>query len=550
MAVETEKGGTTPGAPRGKGPLEILEEAAALLRTTPARDLVTCYLGSVPFVLGLLFFWGYMSSSPFAYTHCAAASLCLTLLFFWMKGWQAVFMRRLTGRLLGKRHARTDPARLMAVQIPVQSASFLVIPIAALAVVPLGWTFAFFQNVSALDEGENDGLRESLKTAGRLAAMWPAQNHLALAALALFSLFVFLNLGVATYLLPWMLKALLGIETVFARSGQHYLNTTFVAAIAGMTYLCVDPFVRAVYVLRCFYGKSVRTGEDLREGFRGTAPAGGRIAAAVLVTLFIVGASAGAGAGAAPRVPPAELDGALSEVIEQPEYTWRLPRERPPDDGSDKGIFRRFFDQAAALMRSAWSAVVRGIERVLDWVFRQLFRWALERQGGTDVSGWPSYVKWLLGALLGAVCLCLAVFIARMWRARRRKASETAPEVAAPTPDLLSEDTRPETLPRDRWLELADDLLRRKEYRLALRAVYLATLAHLGQREIIFLARFKTNREYERELRRHASSRPNLVAAFAENVSAFDRSWYGMHEVSPVVFERFRENSRQVIDGA
>jgi len=539
-----------PGAPRGRGPIEILEEAAALLRATPARDLAVCHLGSVPFVLGLLFFWGYMSRSPFAYSHCAAASLGLALLYLWMKVWHAVFMRRLMRRLLGKREGRGNPARLAAFQIAVQPASFVVMPVAALAVVPLGWAFAFFQNVSALDEGETGSLRESLKTAGRLAGIWPAQNHLALAALALFSVFVFANLGIATYLLPWLLKALLGVETVFTRSGQYYLNTTFAAAIAGMTYLCLDPFVRTAYVLRCFYGKSIRTGEDLREGFREAAAAGGKIATALLAALLIAGSSAAARAEAPPRVPPAELDRAITEVIDQPEYTWRLPRERPPEDGSEKGVLARLFDQVAGALRSAWSAAVRWIELALDWLFRQLFRWALERQTGTDGSGWASNVKWLLGVLIGAIGVCLAVLIARIWRARRRKAPETASSAAAPAPDLASEDARPEALPRDRWLELANDLLRRGEYRLALRAVYLATLSHLGQRQIIVLGRFKTNREYERELQKHASSRPKLVAAFAENVSVFDGSWYGMREVSPAVFERFRENSWQVIDGA
>jgi len=69
--------------------------------------------------------------------------------------------------------------------------------------------------------------------------------------------------------------------------------------------------------------------------------------------------------------------------------------------------------------------------------------------------------------------------------------------------------------------------------RLALRAFYLAGLAHLGYRELIRIARFKSNREYEFELGRRARNREELLEAFAQSVKLFDRVWYGKHDVSP-----------------
>ena len=63
-----------------------------------------------------------------------------------------------------------------------------------------------------------------------------------------------------------------------------------------------------------------------------------------------------------------------------------------------------------------------------------------------------------------------------------------------------------------------------------MRAFYFASLAHLAARNLISLARFKSNHDYERELRRRAHSVQNLPAAFGDNVLRFERVWYGLHE--------------------
>ena len=74
--------------------------------------------------------------------------------------------------------------------------------------------------------------------------------------------------------LPMLLKSLFGLETVFSRGGLAILNTTFFASMVGVTFLCVDPILKTLYVLRCFYGESIQSGADLRaELHRHAAPA-------------------------------------------------------------------------------------------------------------------------------------------------------------------------------------------------------------------------------------------------------------------------------------
>jgi hypothetical protein len=114
---------------------------------------------------------------------------------------------------------------------------------------------------------------------------------------------------------------------------------------------------------------------------------------------------------------------------------------------------------------------------------------------------------------------------------------------------LADESLGAEQLPEDRWTKLARELLDRGELRLALRAFYLATLAHLAERNLISLAKFKSNRDYERELRRRGHSFPDLLALFGENVTVFDRAWYGWHEINGELVSRFAANVERIKAG-
>ena len=81
------------------------------------------------------------------------------------------------------------------------------------------------------------------------------------------------------------------------------------------------------------------------------------------------------------------------------------------------------------------------------------------------------------------------------------------------------------------------------ELRLALRAVYLATLACLARQELITIAKYKSDREYELELRRRSHTQPQLAGVFAENRAVFEGAWYGLHEVTPGIMDRFLTKS-------
>jgi hypothetical protein len=152
----------------------------------------------------------------------------------------------------------------------------------------------------------------------------------------------------------------------------------------------------------------------------------------------------------------------------------------------------------------------------------------------------------LLMYLLLAVVLCvLAVLLLRAWQRRLRHAAVNAEAVTA-VPDLRDENVGADQLPEDGWLQLARDMMSQGELRLALRALYLSSLAHLAERGLVKLEKFKSNRDYEREVRRRARAHQGLPEAFADNVFVFDRAWYGLHVVTSEMLARFEQNFQRI----
>src|SRR5580698_7976778 len=130
----------------GKNSLDLIEEATHLLRTAPAATLAVYFLGTIPFVLGLLFFWADMSRSPLASQHLAGASLGMAVLFFWMKFWQSVFARRVRAQAAGEpfpRFTLRASGRMFFTQAIIQPLGLLLLPLALIPALPFPWVYAF-----------------------------------------------------------------------------------------------------------------------------------------------------------------------------------------------------------------------------------------------------------------------------------------------------------------------------------------------------------------------------------------------------------------------
>jgi Domain of unknown function (DUF4129) len=520
--------------------VELYEEAVYLLRSAPASALAAYYAGSLPFVLAFQFFWADMSQSAFAYDHCAPAALGLALLFLWMMYWQALFVRRLHAELSGvvaPTWGSNQARRLGFLQFAVQPTKFLVLPVASLILLPFAGAYAFYQNLMALRDDESESLPRAVGAARKQALVWSTQNWTLLAILALLEVVVFLNIAAAILIAPYLAKLLLGMENVFTRSGLATMNTTFLAVTASLTYLVTNPLAKAVYLLRYFYAESVKTGEDLR------------VAQAFLPVLFLLLLPTLTTAQPAPPTsPPAvsieQLNHAIDDVIHRPEFTWRLPRPPRPPENNPNWFIRATQAFLDATVRGA-RQVGRWIDQFVTWLGDKL-KSMLPGFGGNHPGPDSRMLRALLYSLLVAVAVLLGWLLWRTVRSGKRTRALVATAVAAPAVELNEADLEAGHQPLDQWLQLARDCMARQELRLALRALYLASLAYLAERSLISIQRGKSNQDYARELRGKTRATPELLAVFVQNMRVFERSWYGLHLVDRGILEQFESNLQKM----
>lgn len=550
-------------------------ETFNLLRSSPPA-LWTVYLaGTTPFVLALIDFASTATSGTAFRGSPALHAFVLAVLFVVMRATHAVFSSRLLDRLNGDVRPWTAGRffRAAATQAVLQPLSLFVVPLSIVTVVPLAHLHGFFEHALVLGDGTRS-TTETAKLAWREAARstrahlvgiwlfspWVAGFALVLGYLLLwavshalpglwllwwvFGLFVPLllagasplglliayNVALLMLMVPSLLHAWFGIETRATFAAENVvLSDTFWMIVATLTCAGLDLLTRSFYALRTFYGLARRDGTDLRADYRSAT---GRLVAFAALLLVLVATPRPSGAAslrqnddpfpAAQEAPGDAYEEAAQQAAQDPVYQWRQPGE-----GNLRETDREM--QLPAWLR--WLS--DQLERLDAWLKRKLLsRFRPSSWNGAEGAGAgaASAVKGLMWVVIAILVVVIVVFAVKAIRARRRtpvpaaQAGATAPVAAV---DVADENVGAERHPSDVWLGLVHDLMAKGEFRLALRAVFLASLASLAERQWIVLGRGRSNGDYLRDARRRAHAAPVLPELFTAQVHDFERAWYG-----------------------
>jgi hypothetical protein len=130
---------------RDIGGIPLLEQSILLLRSTPLDDWAVYLLGVIPFIAAFLYYSTDSLRNFFAREHLFTSSLAITALFLWKQLMESLFLSRLHGTLNGS-DRRTNISALASTlvrQAAVQPTSFLTLPFALSAGIPVPWTVFF-----------------------------------------------------------------------------------------------------------------------------------------------------------------------------------------------------------------------------------------------------------------------------------------------------------------------------------------------------------------------------------------------------------------------
>jgi hypothetical protein len=508
------------------GAVPLLEDAVHLLRRAPLSTLLCHLVGSAPLALGWLIFWSDVTNTHTSNSTCAIESMVLALLLAWMNCWRAVFAGRLRRQLSGAADAPWSWRRvwnLLAGQAFLGSTRLIAVPAAALIVFPFAWVVSFYRSATALADRDDLDVLQLIAQARHLAGLQKRQSWSVRPILFFLGLLVTVNLALALAVLPQLVRIFTGYESDFSRSGVYFIfNPLFLLSVVSVSWMVFDPFTQAVYCVRCFHGESITSGEDLRAGLRA-------LVASALVLLLLLAPFHSAAA-----VSPQDLEASVRKAVLAHEYDWRLP---PPGAAADRPVswFVKVTDRIVDSLSAAKDAIGNFIHSLFDWLKRQLDLIPSAPPGALPSTGLHHGISILIAAVV-----LFAGWIA--WR--RRWFGRARPKMTAvhslPAINLEAEDLTADRLPEESWLDLAARSLEERNFRSALRAFYLANLAWLGRRELLAIHPGKTNHEYEIELRRKARSFAEARRLFSVNVAAFERAWYGLHEVTAADADEFR----------
>ena len=527
MKAGRNDAGVVPGA------IELIEESIHLLREAPKAVLAVYFAGCALFVLGFLFFWAYVTwfTPPLAMMAWSACGL--TLLFAVMKTAQADFCQRLMAIRLDAAPPGYSLRRLAGIaagQMRIHAWGLIVLPIVTVLLIPFGWVYAYYQNASVLSAEE-----DAHRLASEQAKIWPAQNHLGLLLIFVLFLAALVNIAGVFLGIPWFANKVLGIDSTFGISGWGSANSTFFASVVCLSWLATDPVVKAFYVLRVFYGRARTTGEDLRVELQKARAAPGlrRLAAMIILLCACSVAAPMARCAEAPAaraaVSPEKLDASIDEVMAGRDFQWRLRQPAAAEDSQADGPIKSFVRKGFAIMRAMGDSLGRLWKRIARW-FDDIFPSTNPAENkSAAASAGTSALRVLLYLFAAAIVVFVGVVVylmATRGRAERRPAI-AAKEVAPASPDLADESSHAGQLATEEWIELARTQLARGEWRLGLRALYLATLARLAADGLVSLAKSKTNLDYEREVRRRSLGRHEIPELFARRRSVFEDVWYG-----------------------
>jgi len=200
--------------------------------------------------------------------------------------------------------------------------------------------------------------------------------------------------------------------------------------------------------------------------------------------------------------------GRLAEILRRPEYISKAPEG---------------------------SALERVLERIVRWIAKLFPNIKPMKPGG---SLWIARIAQILvvGVCLAAVAFLVWRYGPRFMQGRRRKKKKREARI------ILGERLEPDQTSAD-LLAQADALARNGDLRSAIRKAYIALLCELGDRKLISIAQYKTNRDYLYSVRDKGS----LYSSMRKLTASFELHWYGLVPAGENDWTDFRNDYQKTL---
>lgn len=182
------------------------------------------------------------------------------------------------------------------------------------------------------------------------------------------------------------------------------------------------------------------------------------------------------------------------------------------------------------------------LARLLQDIAKWLESWFLKRRINPGRVDLLSTIVQFVVLALAALVIAYVLKILLSWFFGRSEKRKSAKDKEARI--VLGERLEPDATATD-LLSEAETLARQGDLRAAIRKAYIALLVELGDRKVISLSHYKTNRDYLNSLR----NLPQLHSRMRGLTNSFERHWYGFVDATPNDWQDFRSGYYAALEG-
>ena len=224
---------------------------------------------------------------------------------------------------------------------------------------------------------------------------------------------------------------------------------------------------------------------------------------------------------------------AMDERVHDLEAAEKVPYDKTAANERLKGI----------LSRPEYESSPKG-QNALSRLWFDFIRWLqkLTPKPAQVQPGRGTSVTTIVEVVVVGVGLLLILYVLRLMLIRAKRTGAKRIRKKREPRIVLGERLEPEETASD-LLSEAEALAHTGDLRAAIRKGYIALLLELGDRKLISLAQYKTNRDYLRSV----SSHPQLHSRMKNLTDSFERHWYGFAQVTPNDWQDFRSGYREAL---
>jgi hypothetical protein len=527
--------------------LEIFEESAYLFRKMSLNSLLFWLIANLPFLITFFVFISDHLNSFYLNSELFFQSILLSFTYWWMTIINIFYIRSLYHDFYQVPLNPLNFKEIIWVSLKTLQSHSLLFPILAVSIFfPPAFIlfYSFFQNHTI-----TLALRSEKKPEYSWEKTFFQLSSIVFGTIIIFTLgfFIYLNILLLKITINFISTSLLNQTSSTSITQYLNINHSFLSWFIDIlfTFLIIGAFSKCFFLVRYLKIKHLEDGTHLLMSVRYHLKK--------ITTVFLILSLSSTLFGeqtsniqTSPNINPQEFSAAIQTIKQQKVYSWQFYNPKNPSHLINENHFLiQFIQDLDAQLGKGFDYFINHIRDFFSSWNQNKFKQTQSSKIETPDDSKPLSPQYYLYFFL-TLSLLISLFL--LYKIFYNKTTKLNFNSTSPITSINLEDhtINAAQLTPSEWTSLA--VYHQQNPRLVIRALYLAMLSTLGQKNILQLTSFTTNGKYRLEFeRKNRSNRTLNYPAFSISLTLYEKVWYGNTNADNTVIDQFTNYQQQVI---